>query len=417
MNTSSDNNFSAHTLSNFCMIGISFHKANTAVRNSFALNPSTIQLLIEDAKKNYSLENLLVLNTCNRTELYGYLTDTEMLLHLLAHHTHQPLEQLMPLAYIKTGEEAVAHCFKVAAGLDSQILGDYEIAGQIKNAMAQSLHHQMMGLVLERIIQQVLRASKKIRTLTSLSTGTVSVSYAVIEWLNHTTHINKQSIAVVGLGKLGKNVAKNVKQYLPSAHITVCNRTPATAMQLATEIDVDFTAFELINEIVNTADVVISCAASTACIITESQVVNHRPRVFIDLSMPATIDAAIKQLPQQQLIDIDEISAVLHTTLQQRKAAVPAALAIIETFVEELMRWLHTYQHSSAIKHMKKRLLDMNEKLIANSSAASFQSTPPKEQVDKKLHQTVTRLALNLKEKKEKGCQLITAYNDFFTHA
>jgi glutamyl-tRNA reductase len=181
------------------------------------------QLLMQATEMG--LQSLIVLSTCNRTELWAFCQTEHELIHLLLNHTQGKTETFSKLGYVYNAQEALNHLFKVATGLDSQIIGDYEILGQIKNAVTVSRERNMAGPVMDRTINYAFQASKAIKTHTSLSKGTVSVSYAAVEWLQCLSNISRYRILLIGTGKFGTNIAKNLKHYFSDSDIVLMNRT------------------------------------------------------------------------------------------------------------------------------------------------------------------------------------------------
>src|ERR1700710_143526 len=224
----------AYIISRLCVIGINYHKADIVERGNFSINEQAHIAILNEAKA-LKFKSLFVLSTCNRTELYSYCQNDDELIELFIKHTHGTLNSFAEIGFAKRGEEAMHHLFKVSAGLDSQIIGDYEILSQLKKAVDFSRKYQMLGPIMDRTINFVLQASKTIKTQTQLSTGTVSVSYAAIEWLKKEEDISNKKILLFGTGKFGSNVVKNLKHYFNAKHLMAINRTNEAAKRLALE--------------------------------------------------------------------------------------------------------------------------------------------------------------------------------------
>src|ERR1700712_2523204 len=172
-----------HTeLSHFFVTGINYKKTDTLIRGSFAIGPVQYDQLLNQAA-DYGVRDLFVLSTCNRSEIYGIADHPENLINLFCSQTQGSSELFRELAYQKNGLRAVQHLFDVGAGLDSQILGDYEIVGQLRQAMKFAKEKGFVNHFLERTLNQVLQSSKEIKNNTALSDGTVSVAYAAIQYI------------------------------------------------------------------------------------------------------------------------------------------------------------------------------------------------------------------------------------------
>src|SRR6476620_7624342 len=227
--------FSNHTqeISRFWVAGINYKKSDAAVRGQFAINEEQYSRVLELAK-SAGLQEVFVLSSCNRTEIYGLTPDGSILVDILCSETQWQAETFYKLAYFKQGNAAINHLFEVGAGLDSQILGDYEIVGQIKNAVKFSRQQNCIGGFIERLVNGVLQASKNVKNQTALSGGTVSVSFAAVQYIRENIKsISSKNILLIGVGKIGRNTCKNLVDYLQTTNITLLNRTTEKAIELA----------------------------------------------------------------------------------------------------------------------------------------------------------------------------------------
>ncbi|HEY2726542.1 MAG TPA: glutamyl-tRNA reductase, partial [Parafilimonas sp.] len=206
-------------INKFCIAGISYKKADAELRSLFAINNDQYESLLTNAS-SFALKEVFVLSTCNRTEIYGITENAEDLINLLCLETLGDVQTFNQSSYIKTGTEAIEHIFDVAAGLDSQILGDYEIVGQLKSSAKFSKQHNYLGANLERLVNTVLQSSKLIKNKTHLSSGTVSVAFAASKYIKqHVQNIRDKNILVIGTGKIGSNASKNIVDYLGAKNI------------------------------------------------------------------------------------------------------------------------------------------------------------------------------------------------------
>src|SRR6266498_4424213 len=181
-------------INQFYIVGINYKKTDASVRGQFAVSPEHYSSILQKAS-SVNISELFVLSTCNRTEIYGLASNADMLINLLCSETAGSVNTFKELAYIKKGNEAIEHLFHVAAGLDSQILGDYEIVGQIKTAVKFSKKNGCIGSIMERLLNTALQSSKAIKNQTELSGGTVSVSFAAIQYIReHVQNIADKKI-------------------------------------------------------------------------------------------------------------------------------------------------------------------------------------------------------------------------------
>ncbi|MDA3616457.1 glutamyl-tRNA reductase [Polluticaenibacter yanchengensis] len=421
-----------HIIGRLCVAGINHTNATAEVRGKYSIDETAYNNILESARQ-MGLLSVFAISTCNRTEIYGYANHPHVLANLLVENTSGDFTTLQSSGYLHQGKNALNHLYKVACGLDSQIIGDFEIQGQLKQAYSHAQTHSMIGPIMDRTINFVFQASKRIRSSTALSTGTVSVSFAAIEWLQKNLDNSSKKLLLVGLGKFGTNVCKNIKHYLPQCSITVCNRTHKKTEKLAGIINAEVLPFEALEDKVNDYDVVVVCTNSQEPIIRKEFISRGaRSKYFVDLSVPANIDPAIATLPDVVLANVDEISAITAFTIEKRLQEVPKAIDIIDHYIADFETWVKNYQHVPVIKMIKENLkhlssikshkCEMAEVLGVNERPDVLIDHMNKElQVisndilndDAVITKTVSNLMVNLKTKKEKGCQFINAYNSF----
>lgn len=394
-----------HIISRFCVIGINFQKASATERSLFAITSEKRNYLLTDAKEK-GFRSLFVLSTCNRTELYGFCDHDKDLTELLVKHCSGSLDILRNHGFVKKGKEAFEYLFKVAAGLHSQIAGDYEIAGQLKCAVAQSRKQGLIGPLMDRIINYALQASKAVKSSTLLSNGTVSVSYAAIEWLNTIRDIDRKSVLIIGTGSMGRNIAKNVKHYLRPEKIIIMNRTDETARLLAQETGFIFRSFGELSQETRNVDVVIVCTNAPGYLLRKEHFKANKPVTVLDLSVPENAEPGIADIPGVKVIGIDEVSQTLSATFVKRSREIPKAVAIIEEYLNDVYDWLTHYKHIPVIR-------DVKQKLYGLSSMEYHQSTDTASLIGRRINKAVGELAMNLRDKNEKGCQYISAIHQF----
>src|SRR5689334_3233880 len=247
----------ATNISNFYVAGISYKKIEAETRGQFAISNDQYLSLLNRAGE-FNVHEFFVLSTCNRTEIYGFADEPEQLVNLLCSETAGSTDDFLESAYIKSGEDGIKHLFAVGAGLDSQILGDYEIIGQIKAAVRISKEQGFIGAFIERLVNAVLQSSKAIKNQTALSGGTVSVSFAAVQYIReHVADVSDKKILLIGTGKIGRTTCKNLVDYLNTNNITLINRTPDKAKELATELSVRHADTEQMEELVRESDIIL----------------------------------------------------------------------------------------------------------------------------------------------------------------
>lgn len=391
-------------ISKLAVAGINYRHAAVTERSLFSVSSAICQAILESAKEK-RMRSVFVLSTCNRTEIYGYCQEPEELAGLLLQHTKGTAPVFRQAGFVKRGAGALQHLFEVAAGLDSQIIGDFEVLGQLKTAVAFSRKQGLIGPVMDRTVNFVLQASKAIRTNTKLSSGTVSVSYAAIQWLEKIADIDRKRMLLFGTGKFGTTLAKNLRHYYSRSPITIINRTDETARWLAGSLSLGWKPFSALAEEIRTADIVLVCTNAASYTVYPHFFPGQKDQWILDLSVPENTDPAIKNIPGVRVTGIDEVSGTMKATLAKRNSEIPKALAIIEEFRQAFYEWLHLQRHIPLINEIKGKLYELGEiHFVATANTGVLSS---------RVNKTVGSLAMNLRYKREKGCHYINAINEF----
>ena len=216
----------------FYVIGISYKKADANIRGRFSLDIERQELILEEAQAE-QMEGLMIISTCNRTELYGFAQHPFQLIQKLCAHSQASLEDFEKFGYIYKNKEAINHIFNVGTGLDSQILGDFEIISQFKKAFILSKKYNLVNAFIERLQNSVIQASKRVKNETELSSGATSVSFASVQYiLSNVKNISQKNILLFGTGKIGRNTCENLIKHTDNKHITLINRTKEKAQQI-----------------------------------------------------------------------------------------------------------------------------------------------------------------------------------------
>jgi glutamyl-tRNA reductase len=388
-------------LSHFCIAGINYRKSDVNIRGKFSLSQEQCEHLLHQAIAKH-IPGAFVLSTCNRTEIYGICNQSKELIELLCMHTQGTVQDFIDQGYTFQGLAAVEHLFKVSAGLDSQIIGDYEILSQLKHAAKVARQQGCINSFMERIINYALQASKEIKSKTQLSSGTVTVSYAAIEIIKEKVpqHSSKK-ILLVGTGKFGSNIAKNLKTYLPNSFLSFCNRTHEKAHVLAKECGAEFIPFEQLPFVSDQFDVIIVSSAAESFIISPAYFTTNKSRLILDLSIPRNVDPFVKTIHGIELMNVDEISAILDKTIGMRKAEIPKALHIIDQTIQELKNWYGMHLNNPLLRKIKLQLHELSKEHFADTDN------------NEKIHKTVSSLAIQLRQQNNKGCQWIHAMKDY----
>ena len=263
------------------VIGSNFTKADTRTRSLFAITESSKAEVYEKVKK-IGIQEFFVLSTCNRTEFYACATE-EVLRQVITEQLNLQPGEFETYFYIKSGFDAIRHLLRVAAGLDSQIIGDYEIVGQLKISVKSAREQGLIGTLTDRITSLAFQTSKQIKVETELSSGRYSVSYAAAEIISEHFQDKKSiNILILGTGKFGITLSRNLKEYFPSAVLTLCNRTLAHAENHAKALEAQVIPFEQFTDHLGGYDVVIATAQSDNYLIRPEHVEKLKKGFFLD---------------------------------------------------------------------------------------------------------------------------------------
>jgi len=393
-------------ISNFWIAGINYKKADAGTRGQFAIQNDQYTHLLEQAVLN-GLDEIFVLSTCNRTEIYGFADSPFQLINLLCDQTAGSKETFLSSAYIKSGHDAIEHLFNVSAGLDSQILGDYEIIGQIKAAAKFAKQHGCVNVMLERMINTVLQSSKAIKNQTQVSGGTVSVSFAAIQYIReHVKAISDKKILLLGTGKIGKSTSKNLVHYLKTKNITLVNRTEEKAVELAKELGLNHAPISELQKHISEADIILVATDATEPTVLLSHMGERSDKLILDLSVPYNVESSVQDLPYVTVINVDELSKMRDETLAKRQRDVPKAKAIIAEHINEFIEWHEHRKHVPVLQAIKSKLKEIHNNPLF---IPLYNST----HTDEKIQRVINGMAYKMKEQNQKGCHYIEAINEF----
>jgi len=366
-----DNTFSKHT--SFYAVGLSYKKADAEVRGKFSLSEEGKEALLEQAKAE-GIEALLVTSTCNRTEIYGFASHPYQLIKLLCDNTEGTAEEFEKVAYVYKNKEAVSFLFQVGTGLDSQILGDFEIISQLKAAFKRSKKHGLTSPFLERLLNSVIQASKRIKNETELSSGATSVSFASVQYiLNNVENVSEKNILLFGTGKIGRNTCENLIKHTKNPHITLINRTKDKAEKIAGKFNLVVRDYADLQVEIRNTDILIVATGGQTPTISKELIYSDRKLLILDLSIPKNVSDDVSELKNVELIHLDYLSKVTDDTLERRKAFIPQAEAIIDEIKKGFNAWQETRKFAPTISALKKKLktikdaeLDFQRKKIEN---------------------------------------------------
>ena len=344
---------------NFYAIGLSYKKADAEVRGHFSLS-ETAKIAIFKQARTKGIKSLLLVSTCNRTEIYGFAERPCILIDLLCDNTKGTVEEFQNVAYVHKNNDAISHMFKVGSGLDSQILGDFEIIGQLKSGAKKSKNAGLLNSYLERLVNSVIRASKRIKTETELSSGATSVSFASVQYImSNVKHISEKNILLFGTGKIGRNTCENLVKHTKNTHITLINRTKDKAEAVAGKFNLLVKDYRNLQEEINISDIVIVATGAQDPTVYKSLIQTKKPLLILDLSIPKNVNEDVRDLENITLVHLDDLAKITDETLEKRKAYIPAAETIIYESNAEFNAWLDTLKFVPTIQAIKHKLTDL----------------------------------------------------------
>ena len=366
-----NNNKSKHHY--FYSVGLSYKKADAEIRGAFSLDAAAKTRLLEQAK-NEGIESLIVTSTCNRTEIYGYAEHPFQLIKLICENSQGSVESFQKVGFVYKNQEAISHMFRVGTGLDSQILGDFEIISQIRNSFSESKSLGLANAFMERLVNAVIQTSKKIKTDTEISSGATSVSFAAVRYImNNVPDIGNKNILLFGTGKIGRNTCENLVKHTKNEHITLINRTKEKAEKLAGKLNLIVKDYSELHLELQKADVVVVATGAQNPTIDKAILNLKKPLLILDLSIPKNVNKNVEDLEGVTLIHMDYLSQLTDETLENRKKQIPAAEAIIEEIKEEFITWTKGRKFAPTITALKAKLnaiktseLDFQSRKISN---------------------------------------------------
>lgn len=348
------NNLSKHHY--FYAVGLSYKKADAEIRGKFSLGNQAKSAVLQQAKED-GIGSLIVTSTCNRTEIYGFAEHPFQLIKLLCNNSQGSVEEFQNVGFVYKNQEAINHIFRVGTGLDSQILGDFEIISQIKTSFSEAKSQGLANAFMERLVNSVIQASKKIKNETELSSGATSVSFASVQYImNNVPNISAKNILLFGTGKIGRNTCENLVKHTKNDHITLINRTKDKAEKIAGKFNLIVKDYDLLPLEIPKADVLVVATGANNPTIDKEILVLNKPLLILDLSIPKNVHDNVKNIPGVTVVHLDDLSKITDVTLENRKKHIPQAEAIIEEMMEEFTTWVNGRKFAPTIHALKEKL-------------------------------------------------------------
>ncbi|MCY1162962.1 Glutamyl-tRNA reductase [compost metagenome] len=331
----------------FFALGVNHQTASVELREQVAFNPEKLTQLLAEQSQNHDLNDMVVVSTCNRTEVYAMSDNADMVMNWLAQANGIDVKQLFNHVYRYENAQAVTHLMRVASGLDSLMLGEPQILGQVKSALSLAKDAHTVSPSLNRIFEYAFYAAKRVRSETAVGSHAVSMGYAVAQLaLQVFSKPEKLTVMVVAAGEMNSLVAKHLAE-MGVGKVLICNRTAARAETLAQEIahrvDVEIIDFSALAENLYRADVISSCTGSLHQVISYADVKialkkrRYQQMLLVDLAVPRDIEPKVKSLDGVYLYGVDDLQSVIDDNLAQRRQAAVEAEVMVNQLATELL--------------------------------------------------------------------------------
>jgi len=339
-------------------LGLNHLTAPLAVRERVVFHVERLHEALAELKRGLVAE-AAILSTCNRTEVYVAGEKPDSLARWLAQYHRLAPDELQPYLYTLPREQAVRHAFRVASGLDSMVLGEPQILGQMKEAARAAESAGTLGSLLHRLFQRSFAVAKEVRSTTSIGAASVSMAAATVKLAARIfPSLKDQSVLLIGAGEMIELTATHFAAQAP-ARMTLANRTLERAERLAGRFNAAAIELRSLGEHLHEYDVVISCTASSLPIIGKGLVERalrarrRRPMLMVDLAVPRDIEQEARELDDVFLYTIDDLSEIVSANLDSRRSALEQAEAIIEAQVGQFMHWMHLREGVPLIRALR----------------------------------------------------------------
>jgi len=388
-------------------IGISHHTAPIEIREKVAIPRAEYPARVEELRSLPGVEEVLILGTCNRTEIYCLSSQVgkEMVLDWVHRTNAIPPGQFDHYFYAHEGEDAARHLIRVATGLDSLVLGETQILGQLKEAWQQAHDAGSLGTVLDRLFQHTFASAKSIRTRSGISEHPVSVAYtAVVLARQIFGDLDTKTVVLVGAGEMIQLCGRYLRDH-GIANLLILNRSRAKAEELAAELDATAMTLDQLEQALPQADILISSTASPRPVIGKGDVKaalrqrRHRPMFLVDIAVPRDIAPEVANLNDVYLYTIDDLQQVVDENMQQRSEAAAFALNDVDEAVNSFMRWLYGIRAGRTLKLIREQSHEFEHE-VTDRALRRLQAGQEPAEVLQQMANTLTNKILHLPSKR-----------------
>lgn len=340
-------------------LGINHHSAPLAIREQVAFHVETLPQALSALTRQKPVREAAILSTCNRTEIYCATEQPEAAVEWLAEYHSLEREAIKPFLYTLSPRDSVRHAFRVASGLDSMVVGEAQILGQMKDAVRLAENAGTLGMHLHKLFQRAFAVAKEVRTSTAIGANTVSMAAAAVQLAERIFEsVSSQKILFIGAGEMIELCATHFCARQPK-QVTVANRTVERGRVLADRFGGHAIRLDELADTLGQYDIVVSCTASPLPIIGLGMVERaikarrHRPMFMVDLAVPRDIESEVGELDDVFLYTVDDLAKVVASGIESRQAAVIQAEAIIDTQVDSFLHWMESRDTVPLIRSLR----------------------------------------------------------------
>jgi len=368
---------------NILVVGLSHKTAPVEIRETIAFSPTAMAEPLRQMLALESVNEAIIVSTCNRVELYATSREPDraivQLRHFLADFHDLPYDKIEEHLYDLRGEDAIRHVLRVSASLDSMVIGEPQILGQIKTAYGYASEFKTAGLILNRFMHKAFSVAKRVRTETAIASNAVSVSFAAVELARKIFgSLENKTVMLIGAGEMCELAAKHfIRNGI--AEVLVTNRTFARAEKLAAEFNGRAVAFENFRDQLHKADIVLSSTGAPGFVLEAQKLAEvlklrrNKPMFLIDIAVPRDIEPKTNKIDNIYLYDVDDLQGVVQANLKERRKEADKAEAIINEEIIQFYRWLSTLDVKPTIVALRQKLEDLRQsevqKTLTNLSA------------------------------------------------
>jgi glutamyl-tRNA reductase len=362
---------------NIIVVGLSHKTAGVEVREKVAFAPTQMEKPLNAVVALPDITEAVIVSTCNRVEIYATTRDVAggmaRLKRFLADYHNIPLESLESHLYSYHGEDATRHVFRVASSLDSMVVGEPQILGQIKTSYGYAAEYKSSGIILNRFLHKAFSVAKRVRTETKIASSAVSVAFAAVELAKKIFgDLSDKTVLLIGAGEMCELAAKHFIN-TGVRGVMVTNRTYERAEKLAEEFDAKAIKFEDLIDQLPKADIILSSTGAPHFIIRENEVEEvikrrrMKPMFFIDIAVPRDIDPKVNNVENVYLYTVDDLNGVVATNLEQRKIEAAKAEAIVEQEIGQFFKWLSSLEVTPTIVALRTRFDELRKAELAKT--------------------------------------------------